>query len=116
MWVCIGVVGPTDTNAQSNSRKRDRNGLEWYDSRPCMAGKFPPKRHICVCKHKRVKRDSGGWAWVRMGSGGCIGTQQTQNKTNRGTNRSQDIILASVRGGKLIVNDVEVGTWPPEIM
>ena len=51
-----------------------------------------------------------------MGAGGCCGTQQTQNKTNRGTNRSQDIILASVRGGKLIANDVEVGTWPPEIM
>ena len=51
-----------------------------------------------------------------MGAGGCISTQQTQNKTNRDTNRSQYIILASVRGGKLIVNDVEVGTWPPEIM
>ena len=112
----MGTEGCTITNAQTNNTKRDRNRLAGYDFRPCMAGKFPPKRHIYVCRHKRVKRDSGGWAWVRMGAGGCIGTQQTQNKTNRGTNRSQDIILASVRGGKLIANDVEVGTWPPEIM
>ena len=83
----MGTVGHTSTNAQTNNRKRDRNRLAGYDSRPCMAGKFPQKRHIYVCRHKRVKRDSGGWAWVRMGAGGCIGTQQTQNKTNRGTDR-----------------------------
>ena len=73
-------------------------------------GKFPKKRHTYVCRGKEGLRRMG------LGAGGCIGTQQTQNKTNRDTNRSQDIILASVRGGKLIVNDVEVGTWPPEIM
>ena len=85
IWVCMGAVGPTNTNAQTNNTKRDRNGLAGYDSRPCMAGKFPQKRHIYVCSHKRVKRDSGGWGWVRMGAGGCIGTQQSQNKTKRGT-------------------------------
>ena len=82
------MVGCTITNAQTNDTKRDRNRLAGYDSRPCMAGKFPPKRHIYVCRHKRVRRDSGGWGWVRMGAGGCISTQQTQNKTNRHTYRS----------------------------
>ena len=43
-----------------NNTKRDRNGLAGYDYRPCMAGKFPQKRHICACRHKGVRRDSGG--------------------------------------------------------
>ena len=47
-----------------------------------------PKRHICVCGHKGVRRDSGGRWWVRMGAGGCISTQQTQKKANRDTDRS----------------------------
>ena len=54
-----------------------------------------------------------------MGSDGCRGmhwhpANAKQDKQRH--NRSQDIILASVRGDKLIANDVEVGTWPPEIM
>jgi len=42
-WVCMGVVGYTVTNLQTNNTKKDRNGLAEYDSRPCMAGKFPQK-------------------------------------------------------------------------
>ena len=110
IWVCMGALGYTNTNAQGNNIKRDINGLAGYDSRTCMAGKFPQKRHICVRRHKGVRRDSGGWGWVRMGAGGCISTQQTQNKANRGTDRSADIILASVCGGKLLDKDDEVGT------
>ena len=75
-----------------------------------MAGKFPQKRYICAHRHKGVRRDSGGWGWVRMGAGGCISTQQTQNEANRGTDRSAGIILASVCGGKLLDKDDEVGT------
>ena len=48
---------------------------------------IPQKRHICACRYKGVRIDSGGWGWVRMGAGGCISTQQTQNKTSRGTDR-----------------------------
>ena len=83
IWVFMGALGYTNTYAQTNNTKRDINGVAGYDSRPCMAGKFPQKRHICVCRHKGVRRDSGGWGWVRMGAGGCIGTQQTQNRAKR---------------------------------
>ena len=69
IWVCMGVIWCTNTNAQANSTKRDRNGLTGYDSWACMAGKFPQKRHICDHRHKGVKMDSGGWEWVRMGAG-----------------------------------------------
>ena len=43
MWVCMGAVGCTNTSAQGNNTKRDRNGLAGYDSRPCMTGKFLKK-------------------------------------------------------------------------
>ena len=85
VWVCMGAVGCAITNAQANNTKRDRNGLEGYDSRPCMAGKFPQKRHICARRHKGVSRYSGGCLWVWMTLGGCTCTQQTQNKANRDT-------------------------------
>ena len=61
IWGFMGVLGYTSTNAQGNKTKRDTNELTGYDYRPCMTGKFPPKRHICVCRHKGVRRDSGGW-------------------------------------------------------
>ena len=93
-------MGYPSTNAQANNTKRDRNGLEGYDFRPCMTGKFPQKRHIYVCRHKRVKRDLGGWVWVRMGAGGCIGTQQTQNKTKR---------VIGGRAGHILYKHVWVG-------
>ena len=32
VWVCMGAVGCAITNAQANNTKRDRNGLEGYDS------------------------------------------------------------------------------------
>ena len=101
MWVCMGAVGCTTTNAQANNTKRDRNGLEGYDSRPCMAGKFPPKRHICACRLKGVRRDSGGWIWVRMGAGGCISIQQTRNKANRGTDRPAGYNFGKGVGGEI---------------
>ena len=110
LWVCMGAVGCTITNAQTNNTKRDRNGLAGYDFRPCMAGKFPQKRHICVRRHKGVTRDSGGWGWVRMGVGGCISTQQTQNKANRDTDRSTGHNFGKGVWRKLLDKDDEVGT------
>ena len=83
MWVSMGAMGYEDTNAQENKTIKNINRLTVYDSRPRMAGKFPPKRHICAHKYKGDRRDPGGWVWVCMGLGGCICTQQTQNKTNR---------------------------------
>ena len=70
IWVCMGAVGCTTTNLQANNTKKRQNRLAGYDSRPCMAGKFPQKRHKCVCGHKEVRRDSGGRGWVQMGAGG----------------------------------------------
>ena len=86
IWVLMGALGFPNTNAQTNNTKRDRNRLAEYDYRPCMAGKFPQKRHICARRHKGVRRDSGGWGYVRMGAEGCIGTQQTQNNAKRVNN------------------------------
>ena len=86
IWVFMGALGFPNTNAQTNNTKRDRNRLAEYDYRPCMAGKFPQKRHICARRHKEVRRDSGGWGYVRMGAGGCIGTQQTQKNAKRVNN------------------------------
>ena len=54
IWVYMGAVGHTITNAQANNTKRDRNGLVGHDFRPCMAGKFPEKTHTCAHRHKRV--------------------------------------------------------------
>ena len=108
--VCMGALGYTNTYAQENNTKRDINGLAGHDFRPCMAGKFPEKNHIGARRHKGVRRDSGGWEWVRMGAGGCISTQQTQNKTNRDTDRSAGHNFGKGVGGKLIEKDVEVDT------
>ena len=110
IWVYMGAVGHTITNAQAHNTKRDRNGLAGYDPRPCMAGKFPQKRHMCVCRHKGVRRDSGGWGWVRMGAGGCIGTQQHKTRQTDAQIGPQVIILARVCVGKLANKDDEVGT------
>ena len=46
-------------------------------------GNFPAKHMLCALDIKRVMRLSGGRGWVRMGAGGCIRTQQTQNKAKR---------------------------------
>ena len=56
----MGALGCNNINAQENKTKRDIHGLTGYDSRSCMTGKFPQKRHICVCRHKGVRRESGG--------------------------------------------------------
>ena len=101
LWGFMGAVGCTSTNAQANNTKRHRNGIVGYDSRPCMTGKFPQKRHICVCRHKGVRRDSGGWGWVRMGAGGCISTQQTQNKANRHTDSPTGHYFGKGMGGEI---------------
>ena len=98
IWVFMGALGYTNTYAQTNNTKRDINGVAGYDSWPCMAGKFPQKRHICARMHKGVRRGSGVRGWVRMGAGGCISTQQAQNKANKVTNRSQGTILTRVCG------------------
>lgn len=84
VWVW-GMYSHWLTNKQ---HKKDRTDLAGYDSRPCMAGKFPQKRHICVCGQKGVRMDPGGRGWVRMGAGGCNSTQQTQNRANRDTDTS----------------------------
>ena len=102
IWVCMGVVRHKDTNAQENRPARDTNGLTGYDSRPWLAGKFPQKRHICVGRHKGVRRDSGGWGWVYMALGACKYTQQTQNKANRDTNGLAGHNVGKVFGGKLL--------------
>ena len=116
IWVCMGAVGFTNTNAQANNTKRDRNGLEGFDFRPCMAGKFPQKRHICARRHTGVRRYSGGWGLVWMALGGCICTQQTQNKTNRDIYGLTGHNFGKGVGGKLIENDIEVGTLPAQII
>ena len=100
-WGFMGVLGCTIINAQGNKTERDTNGLTGYDFRPCMAGKFPPKRHICACRLKGVRRDSGGWIWVRMGAGGCISIQQTRNKANRGTDRPAGYNFGKGVGGEI---------------
>ena len=100
-WVCMGVFGYTNTYAQENNPKRYIHRLVGYDSRPCMDGKFPQKIHICAHGHKGVRRYSGGWGWVQMGVGGCISTQQTQNKAKRGTDRPAGRDLARVCGGEI---------------
>ena len=73
-WVCMGVLGCKDTNAHKNKTKQDKNECAGYAFDGCMAGKFPGKYDIQTCRHKGVRRDSGGWGWVRMGAGGCIST------------------------------------------
>ena len=83
------ITKSDEMNAQANNTKRDRNGLAGCDYRSCVAGKFPQKRHICVRRHQGVTGDEGGWEWVLMGAGGCISTQKTQNKVNRGTDRTE---------------------------
>ena len=81
----MGALRYNYTNAEENNTKRDIHCLTGYDSRPCMTGKFPQKGHIRVSRYNGIKRDSGRLKWVRMGVGGCIGTQQTQNKSIRDT-------------------------------
>ena len=87
LWVCMGAIGLGDTEKQKSTVSKDTDGLGGDVFGPCMAGKFPGKHTKCAPMHKRGIRDSGGWAWVRMGAGGCSGIQQTQNKTNRDTIR-----------------------------
>ena len=54
-WVCMGVVGYNDTDEQQeNKTKRDTNGLRGFFC-PCVIGKFPEKRHICLVRHTVVK-------------------------------------------------------------
>ena len=57
----MGAMGLEDTGEQQNKVSKDINGLGGYVFGACMAGKFPDKTHICVPRHKRVMRDSGGW-------------------------------------------------------
>ena len=74
------------TNAQANTTNRDILGLAGYDSRACMAGKFP-KKNTYACKDK--KRGKKGLRRVRMGSNGrrWMHIHTTNEKiTNIGTN------------------------------
>ena len=73
------LYGGVLTNAKANNTKRDRNGLAGYDSRSCrilLTGNFPKKRHICVLRHKGVRRD-----WCVQGD-----TLASSKRTNRDTN------------------------------
>ena len=72
--------------------ERGRNGLAGYDSRQYVAGKFPPKRHIYVCRHKRVRRDSGGWGCVRMGAGDAFAPSKRKTRQTETQIGPQDII------------------------
>ena len=103
IWVCMGVVGHKDTNAQENRPARDTNGLTGYDSRPCMAGKFPQKRHICVGRHKGVRRDSGGWG---MGLHGFGGMHIHAANAKQGKQRHK--WLAGHRFGKGVGREIDV--------
>ena len=67
------------------------------------SGNFPQKNiYVREYNHKGVRRDSGGWVWVRMDAGGCISTQQTQNKANRDTDRSVVYIFDKGVWGEMI--------------
>jgi len=79
----MGVVVCRGAGGHKNKTSIGKTGLAGYVRVTCMAGKFPEKTHACAHRHKKLMRDSGGLGWVRMGAGGCIGTQQTQNKANR---------------------------------
>ena len=79
----MGVVACRSAGVHKNKRNIDKTGMTGYVRVTCMDGKFSEKTHTCEYRYKRVMRDSGGWEWVRMGAGGCICTQQTQNKTKR---------------------------------
>ena len=59
--VCMGALGYTNANAQTNNTKRDINKLAGYDFRPCVAGKFPKKNTYVCAGIKWVRRDLGGW-------------------------------------------------------
>ena len=73
-------------------------------------GNFPTKRHICARRHKGVKRDSGGWGWVRIGAGGCISTQQTQKKAKGWLVGAQDTIVGKYLEGGHVCKDGAVAT------
>ena len=79
-WAYMGVVGCGGTGGHKNKTNKHKNGLAGYVRGACMAGKFPGKKHTCSHRHKGVMGDSGGWEWIRVGAGGCMDTQQTQNK------------------------------------
>ena len=79
-WAYMGVVGCGGTGGHKNKTSKHKNGLTGYVRGACMAGKFPGKKHTCSHRHKGVMGDSGGWEWIRVGAGGCMDTQQTQNK------------------------------------
>ena len=67
MWVSMGAMGYEDTNAQENKTIKNINRLTVYDSRPRMAGKFPPKD---IYVHTNIKGIGGtqeggyGFVWV----------------------------------------------------
>ena len=106
----MGVVVCNVTNPQGNRTKRGTNGSARYDFGACMAGKIPEKRHVRADRQKGARRDSGGWICVRVGVGGYISTQQTQNKANRDTDRSTGHNFGKGVWGKLFDKDDEVGT------
>ena len=104
VWVRWDVL--TLTYKQTTQKRQKWISRVWF---PTMYDReISPKRHICVCGHKGVRRDSRGRGWVRMGAGGCISTQQTQNKQTDTQIGPQGIILARVWGGKLFGKD---DTW-----
>ena len=67
--ICMSVWGHTGTNVQANNTKKDRNRLPRYDSRTCMARKFP-KKDMYV--NTGIK-DKGGLRRLGMDSDWCSG-------------------------------------------
>ena len=96
VWWGVGVRGE-----HRNKTSTGKTGMTGYVRVTCMAGKFPGKTHTCAYRHKRVMRDSGGWGWVRMGPGGCIGTQQTQRRYKEGLVGAQDTIVGKHLKGSM---------------
>ena len=101
LWVCMGAIGLGDTEKQKSTVSKDTDGLGGDVFGPCMAGKFPGKHTKYAPMHKWGIRDSGGWGWVRMGVRGCMGTQQTKNKTKRHTDGHTGHNLGKGVGGEI---------------
>ena len=47
-WACMGVVGCSGTDVQTNKTKQDTNGFTGYVFDACMAGEISPKKtYMC---------------------------------------------------------------------
>ena len=73
VWVCMGAMGFGGAEEHQSKVSKDTNGLRGHVFWTCMAGKFPPKRHTCVHRHRWAKERLRR---VGMGLNGCRGMQR----------------------------------------